>query len=165
MLGDEAMARRLIAARPGIVSDLPAHCRGMLNDAAWRGNVEAVATMLALGFDVTWGNEHGATALHAAAWQGYIQLVELLLQHGAPLDVRETEFHCTPLEWALHGSCNCRRPTTVEAADTRDQSYAAIVTALLTAGSPRPVDRLVHPCSRRIQEVLEAAGIVAEDDD
>ena len=99
MLGDEPLASRLVAARPSMIGELPADCRGLLNAAAWRGNLEAVRAMLAVGFDVAWGNEHRATALHAAAWKGHVQLVQLLLQHDAPLDVKETEFDCTPLEW------------------------------------------------------------------
>jgi hypothetical protein len=121
--------------------------------------------MLAVGFDVAWGNGHQATALHAAAWKGHVPLVQLLLRHDAPLDVRETEFDCTPLEWALHGSQNYPHRNAGETTATRDESYATIVTALLDAGSPRPVDRLVRICSDRVQEVLEAAGIAVDDDD
>jgi ankyrin repeat protein len=165
MFGDEPAASRLVAARPTLIEELPADCRGLLSDAAWRGKLEAVRTMLAVGFDVAWGNQHGATALHTAAWQGHSQLVQLLLQHGAPLDVKETEFHCTPLEWALHGSYYCRPRIAAQTTATRDETYGEIVAALLAAGSPRPVDRLVRICSGRVQEALEAAGIVVDDDD
>jgi ankyrin repeat protein len=165
MLGDDALASRLLAAQPGTTGKLPADCRGLLHDAAWRGNLEAVRAMLAVGFDVAWGNEHQATALHAAAWKGHVPLVQLLLRHNAPLDVRETEFDCTPLEWALHGSQNYPHRNAGETTAIRDESYATIVTSLLAAGSPRPVDRLVRICSDRVQEVLEAAGIAVDDDD
>jgi ankyrin repeat protein len=165
MLGDEPLVSRLVAARPTFIDELPADCRGLLSDAAWRGKLEAVRTMLAVGFDVSWENIHRATALHTAAWQGHLQLVQLLLQHGAPLDVKETEFQCTPLEWALHGSYYCRPRIAVETTATRDETYAAIVAAILAAGSPRPVDRLVRICSGRVRDVLEEAGIVIDDDD
>jgi hypothetical protein len=91
--------------------------------------------------------------------------VQFLQQHNAPLDVKETEFDCTPLEWALHGSHYCRPRIAAETPAARDEDYATIVTALLAAGSPRPVDRLVRITSGRVQEALEAAGIVVDDDD
>jgi ankyrin repeat protein len=161
MLGDAALVGRLLAAQPS----MPADCRGLLHDAAWRENLEAVRAMLTVGFDAAWGNGHRATALHAAAWKGHVQLVQLLLQHHAPLNVTDIEFDCTPLEWALHGSCHHRPRIAAEAAATRDESYATIVTALLAGGSPRPADRLVRVCSDRVREVLEAAGIAVDDDD
>jgi ankyrin repeat protein len=164
MSGNEHLAKQLAAARPSI-RELPAEFRGLLNVAAWRGNLEAVQTMLAVGFEVTWGNEHQATALHAAAWKGHVPLVQLLLEHGAPLNVKECEFHCTPLEWALHGSYYCRPRIAADPTFAREESYATIVAALLAAGSPPPVDRLVRTCSERIQEVLEAAGIVIEEEE
>jgi ankyrin repeat protein len=165
MAGDERSARRLLAARPEIIDERRADVRELPYAAAWRGNLDAVRTMLRLGFDASWGNGHGATALHAAAWQGHPEIVQLLLDHGAPLDGKEAQFNCTPLEWALHGSYYCRPRIAKETTAARDESYAAIVTALIAADSPRPVDRLVRICRGRVREVLDAAGIMVEYDD
>ena len=165
MAGDEALARRLLDATPSLVNMLPTFYQVHLFGAAWRGNVAAVRTMLAMGFDVASRNEHRATALHAAAWQGQVEIVQLLLMHHAPLDVKETEFDCTPLDWALHGSCNCHPHGGADAAATRDSAYATIVSDLLTAGSPPPIDRLVRLCRGRVEEALAEAGIVPNDQD
>ena len=46
----------------------------------------------------------GGTALHMAAWHGNSNVVRVLLDHGAPIEVRCEEFNGTPLGWAVHGS-------------------------------------------------------------
>jgi hypothetical protein len=43
-----------------------------------------------------------ATALHHAALQDDVPMVELLLARGARTDIRDTVHHGTPLAWALH---------------------------------------------------------------
>lgn len=61
---------------------------------------------------VTWLLEHGAnvnartavlsrhTALHAAAWNGDVPMVELLVRAGADLAARDDQYDATPLGWA-----------------------------------------------------------------
>ena len=61
---------------------------------------------------VTWLLERGAsanartdvlsrhTALHAAAWNGDVPMVELLVRAGADLTARDEQYHATPLGWA-----------------------------------------------------------------
>ncbi len=46
----------------------------------------------------------GGTALHMAAWHGNSNVVRVLLDHGAPIEIRCEEFNGTPLGWAVHGS-------------------------------------------------------------
>jgi ankyrin repeat protein len=43
---------------------------------------------------------HGYTALHAAAWSGNLAAVEILLQHGANPQIRESRYGSTPAGWA-----------------------------------------------------------------
>lgn len=52
-------------------------------DAAQRGDVEAVRTLLRRGADVNAAQGDGMTALHWAAEQGNTELVETLLYAGA----------------------------------------------------------------------------------
>jgi ankyrin repeat protein len=69
-LGDEALFRRLLAARPDMVKSLgPAELR-KLPDAARNQNRDAVRLMLAAGWPPDVRGDHGGTALHWAAWLG-----------------------------------------------------------------------------------------------
>ena len=43
---------------------------------------------------------HGNTALHWAAYGAHADIVRLLLDRGAPLDVRDQSFDGTPLDWS-----------------------------------------------------------------
>jgi uncharacterized protein len=45
----------------------------------------------------------GSRALHWAAWMGAPSTVDLLIAHGAEIEVRCSEFGATPLFWAVHG--------------------------------------------------------------
>ena len=45
----------------------------------------------------------GARALHWAAWTGVPATVDMLIERGAALEKRCTEFGATPLFWAVHG--------------------------------------------------------------
>ena len=45
---------------------------------------------------------HGYSPLHNAAWGGYADLVDLLIERGHPVDHRDPVFQATPLGWAFH---------------------------------------------------------------
>lgn len=44
-----------------------------------------------------------STPLHQAVWAGHADVVRLLVERGARLDIRDTLHQGTPLGWALHG--------------------------------------------------------------
>lgn len=154
MMGDASRAKELMAAHPDIVRKMPHQGHGLLFAAAWRGCLEAVRVMLAVGFDAGSPTPQRATALHAASWHGHVGLVELLLGAGAPLDGKDLQFHCTPLEWALHGSANCPAVGSSRSREARDADYAKVVSLLVAAGSPAPVARLVSIVSDELQDLL-----------
>ena len=52
----------------------------------------------------------GATALHWAAYMGIADTVELLIERGADIEARCTEFEATPLFWAVQGSSRYGTP-------------------------------------------------------
>ncbi len=60
---------------------------GKLYDAAQRGDVTAVATLLGRGADPNeTGDDDGTTALIAAAFLGHVDVVRLLVERGAEID-------------------------------------------------------------------------------
>lgn len=74
--------------------------------AAQLGHVEIVGLLLDAGEDPNRynpdGNHGHSTPLHQAAFAGHEQVVRLLVERGARLDIRDTVWHGTPLGWALH---------------------------------------------------------------
>jgi ankyrin repeat protein len=64
--------------------------------ASW---LEAVQLCLELGGDVNAVNAMGLAAVHGAANRGSDDIIELLVKHGAKLDIPDTEGR-TPLVWA-----------------------------------------------------------------
>jgi ankyrin repeat protein len=75
--------------------------------AAQHGRTDAVRTLLEAGVDPNGftpvqGHAH-ATALHQAAGNGFLEIVQLLIEHGAHSGVRDILFEGTPADWAEHG--------------------------------------------------------------
>jgi ankyrin repeat protein len=44
-----------------------------------------------------------ATPLHQAVWTGQLEVVRLLVERGARLDIKDTIYRATPLGWAEYG--------------------------------------------------------------
>jgi hypothetical protein len=70
------------------------------------GQVEIVRLLLEAGedpdrFNPVGGHSH-ATPLHQAAGAGYEELVRLLVEHCARLDIKDVLWHGTPADWARH---------------------------------------------------------------
>ena len=69
--------------------------------AVMGSGIDAVRVAVELGADVNATSESGDTALHAAAFHGFDNVVEYLVRHGAELDARNARGE-TPLARALH---------------------------------------------------------------
>jgi len=66
--------------------------------------VESVSKVLIqAGADLEATSVFGARALHWAAWLGMRSTVALLIESGAEIEARCSEFGGTPLYWAVHG--------------------------------------------------------------
>ena len=126
--GDETAARALLAEHPGLLDELADEDRDALLWAVEREREASVRLLADLGFDLARESPEAGTPLHWAAWFGRTDMVELLLELGAPIDVRDSRFGSSPLGWAAHGSANCR---------DADDDYSRIVEALLDAGAGR----------------------------
>jgi len=126
---DEAAARAVVAAHPGILQSLGPSERDALGLALTRGDFAMVRLMVSLGWPLTQEGEWGGTPLHWAAWNGRVEMVRLLLEAGAPVNVRDSRYGSSPIAWCAHGSRYCDRGN--------DEDYPAIVHLLLDAGATR----------------------------
>ncbi len=80
---------------------LPPQDRGTeLHEAARRGDVAAVRTLLDAGVPVDIKSEYGATALSFACDKGRAEVVKLLIERGADINVADTFYQATPIVWA-----------------------------------------------------------------
>jgi hypothetical protein len=68
--------------------------------AAATANWDAIPRLLDLGFGVEGRN--GRSALHHAAAEGRIDLIERLLEAGADLDAKDPIYQARPVEWAQY---------------------------------------------------------------
>ena len=96
-----------------------------ITDAAQAGKTETVRLLLKAGFDPCTPGMDSGSALHVACWFGYVEIVDLLVDH-VPLNLKDSNHGSPPLGWAAHGSQWCNNPK---------GDYVAVVEALLGAGA------------------------------
>ncbi|XP_024980950.1 uncharacterized protein LOC112517810 [Cynara cardunculus var. scolymus] len=73
----------------------------VLRRAVTANNVRGLEKCLAEGAKVDRKDQNGWTALHRAAFKGWIESVELLLDHGARVDLVDDVVGCTALHQAV----------------------------------------------------------------
>jgi ankyrin repeat protein len=142
-LGDEATVTSLLTAEPNLVVRLQDAERRQLAHAARNNDLTAVRLMLTIGLPVDARSQHGATPLHWAAFHGNAEMLELILRRNPPLEVTDTDFQGTPLNWAIYGSEHGWHPEM--------GNYAATVEALLRAGAKPPQEAVG---SAEVRQVL-----------
>ncbi len=75
--------------------------------AAQHGHTEVVRLLLDAGEDPSRYNPDGyhshGTPLHHAVWCDREEVVRLLVERGARLDIKDTVYCGTPLDWAIYG--------------------------------------------------------------
>jgi ankyrin repeat protein len=141
-LGDRELFNRLLASAPDIVKTLSRKERAKLVDAAQDRNIDAVRLMLEAGWPVDARGQHGATALHWAAFHGQAEMTRLILRFNPPLQATDHDFDGPPLGWAIHGSLG----SPAGAGD-----FGGTVAALLEAGA-KPFEKIFG--SPAVQDVL-----------
>jgi hypothetical protein len=86
-----------------------------LQDAARKGDAAAVKKLLDDGVDVNTKFRYNATALFYACDHGHVEVVRVLLDKGAAMDIKDTFYGFTPLALAL-GPAQKKRPEHTEIA-------------------------------------------------
>jgi ankyrin repeat protein len=75
--------------------------------SAQHGELEVVRLLLDAGENPSRYNPEGfhahSTPLHQAVWAEHADVVKLLVERGASLDLRDTVYEGTPLDWAVYG--------------------------------------------------------------
>jgi ankyrin repeat protein len=145
-VGDETSARAMLAAVPSRMAELLETHPELLAEAAWSNRHDAVRLLLELGFPVDEAGGTDGSPLNRACICGYVEIVRLLLAHGASL-VERNIYGGVPLTACMWGSLNFR---------ACDGDYAATAKALLDAGAPLPDTPGGSP---EVQEVLRRHGI------
>lgn len=128
-MGRTEDAQRVVQAHPGILTTLGLSERDALGLAVTRNDLDTVRLMARLGWPLTQEGEWGGTPLHWAAWNGRVEMVRLLLDAGAPVNVRDNRYGSSPIAWCAHGSRYCDH--------ANDEDYPAIVHLLIDAGATR----------------------------
>src|SRR5215470_3037698 len=95
-----------------------------LQDAARKGDAAAVKQLLDGGVDVNTKFRYNATAIFFACDAGNLDVVKVLLDHGADLTIKDTFYGFTPLMLAVSPAQN-RRP-----------EHTEIAKLLIAKGSP-----------------------------
>lgn len=105
-IGDRDGVEQLLAADPTLSDQAMTKYPDQLVRGAQRSSVDGVALLIDLGFDVNAINRvdryHESAPLHEAAATGNLEVIELLLAHGADPDLRDASYHSTPAGWAGH---------------------------------------------------------------
>ncbi|WP_219838202.1 ankyrin repeat domain-containing protein [Paenibacillus sp. R14(2021)] len=144
---DTAAVHAIAAEHPNLAASLQPVDASVIVDAADDRRLDAVRIMLEVGFPVDARRRpQSATALHMAASQGNLEIVALLLQHGASVHAIN-EFGGTPLGSCIWGSQHLRHPA---------GDYAAVTRNLIEAGAKLP-DHVMG--SEEVKTVLIAHGV------
>ena len=155
MRADEPKARAILSESPGLIPTLTKEDGGTIVQAVYERREASVRLMAKLGFDLTVEGPWDGTPLHHAAWLGDAGLVKVLLELGAPVNVRDSRYGSSPIAWAAHGSTNNHEAR---------GDYVEVSRLLLEAGSERapsynrwnePPESMASP---EVEELLRARG-------
>jgi hypothetical protein len=104
-VADDPRVERVIRGDASVLDDFNVEkpASNLVDHAASYGRWDLVIGLVQLGAPVS---TTGRTPLHLAAGAGELEVVKILLDHGADPAAKDPEFHATPLQWAefLHHS-------------------------------------------------------------
>jgi hypothetical protein len=102
--GEVAAADAVLATSPALIAQAPPGALRLVADAARNNRTAAIGAMLARGFPTTARSQHGAMALHWAAFHGNPEMLRSVLACNPPLDARDRQFDGTAMGWTIHGA-------------------------------------------------------------
>lgn len=144
---DSKTVQNLLKEYQDMIHSLDSEDQSIITDAAWDHRVDAVRLMLDVGFQPdARRNDHSMTALHRAAIRGDREIVQLLVERGASIDI-VNEFGGTSLNSCIWGSTNYKDP---------QGDYAAVAECLIAAGVRLPEQALG---SEAVKSVLMRHGV------
>jgi Ankyrin repeats (3 copies) len=111
------------------------------------GRTNVVEFLLELGFKVD-ATPYGISGLHWAAYTARVDIVKLLLERNAPVELRDGRHGGTPLGWVFHAWADS--PPEPEAEPRR---YCEVVKLLVAAGAT--IDSALPSDPRRRARVLQ----------
>lgn len=165
-----ALSVLVAVPHPGSAADDPGDA---LRRAASAGDLVKVKELLAAGVDVNAANAYGGTALAFASDKGRTEVVNLLLERGATVNVKDRFYNATPLTWAVtHGHAEIVRALLAKGAEGESEAlmsaagegYSGVVKVILERGKlgPEALSEALATASQRQQAevvaLLEAAG-------
>ena len=109
------------------------------------GRISIVEFLLQQGIDITAQGRFGQTGLHGAAIGGQMDIIKLLLERRAPLEVKN-EYGGTVLGQTLYSAAHGGDP----------ELYVSILEMLIASGAKVPEQH--PPVNRRVDEVLRRYG-------
>jgi hypothetical protein len=114
----------VLATTVALTQAPPATKAEQLQDASRKGDAAAVKQLLDEGVDVNTKFRYGATAIFYACDAGNVEVVKVLLDKGAALDIEDTFYKFTPLMLA------------VSPARKKTPAHTEIVKLLIAKGAP-----------------------------
>lgn len=124
--------------------------------ASWYDHHEVVSFLLDQGVNAGARNpKEGHTALHIAAYRGNPEIVGLLLERDAPVNVTDLVYGTPPLVWGLHAWLEEDRPN--------ENGYRSVLRMLAEAGADVKPEWLEHDRLRadRVLRALLSARVTA----
>lgn len=95
---DRSAALALLEDRPELLRS-----HGAMFEAAKRDRPDVIALLLDLGVPLEIEDRHKTRALHHAAASNALRAAACLIERGAEIDPRETNWNAPPIGWAAHG--------------------------------------------------------------
>lgn len=115
-----ADAARLLLDQGACISVVDDHRFTYLHYAAMYNMVDLIEPLLSIGVEIN-ASRYGRTALHTAAFNGNLSIVQLLIDHGASINVVD-RYNDTPLDDTMY-KCHKDVATLLRAYGAKSNKY------------------------------------------